>query len=78
MYFIGNSISAKFVSLKDNKIYDDDVPNLASALRRNTTLDYIDLQINCITYEGRTKMKKAMLDTTNMSSIVHPNHSCCI
>ena len=51
------------LSLHNNNISDNDALVLASALKKNTKLNFFNLKKNYMTEEGEKALLKAMYDT---------------
>jgi len=65
--------------LADNKLNDDDAIMIAKALKGNTNLEYLRININPgITDIGRTALTKAVYDPTSLNSMSDCNHICQI
>jgi len=66
----------KVMHLQRNKILDNDLLVLASALKQNKNLKKLILTINDITEEGNKNLLAALYEPTSMDSIIASNHTC--
>jgi len=75
--FIRGNYPLEMLGLGCNTISDSDTSILASALKENTNLYWLDLnENNNITEEGEKNLLKALFDPTSMNSIIESNHKC--
>jgi len=74
--FIRSNNPTKILRLDNNNISDNDTLLLASALKKNSNLQQLNLRNNKITEEGEKTLLNAMFDPTSMDSLVESNHTC--
>jgi len=75
--FVGcNHSRAKCLGLDHNSISDADVPHLVDSLRRNSALTRLDVRKNRLTERGNRDMMKAVIDATDVTSVLRSNHVC--
>jgi len=74
--FISCNHPIECIDLGFNNISNRDTVVLASALKENTNLKWLNLKKNDITEEGDKNLLKAVFDPTSMDSIVNSNHVC--
>lgn len=74
--FIGSNNPTKVLILNHNNISNNDTSLLASALRRNTHLQELDIRNMDITEDGEMTLLTALFDPTSIDSIIESNHTC--
>ena len=67
-----------YLDLTDNQLDDNDAMAIASALKHNTNLLILNLNLNNLTRDGWLALRKAVYDDTSLNSVSDSNHNCCI
>ncbi|EJK72124.1 hypothetical protein THAOC_06376, partial [Thalassiosira oceanica] len=88
--FLSANPPLKTLSLRGNRLTDDDALNIAVALQSNTNLRFLDLDDNALTEEGKDVMyhqaivgispsdlsKLITVNEVNLNSVSGANHTC--
>eukprot|EP00579_Thalassiosira_antarctica_P003598 CAMPEP_0201904696 /NCGR_PEP_ID=MMETSP0902-20130614/56131_1 /ASSEMBLY_ACC=CAM_ASM_000551 /TAXON_ID=420261 /ORGANISM="Thalassiosira antarctica, Strain CCMP982" /LENGTH=264 /DNA_ID=CAMNT_0048438791 /DNA_START=83 /DNA_END=878 /DNA_ORIENTATION=+ len=76
--FLARNPILQMLTLVDNQLDDKDAISIASALRSNTNLRYINLEDNLITHVGFEALRKVVFDNSSLNAAAETNHTCAI
>ena len=68
----------KTLGMSGNELSDRDAELIAQALKQNTNLHYLFVDINNITSAGFKKMSKVLYDPSSLNAIEACNHTCYV
>ena len=66
------------LGLSGNSLEDDDAITIATSLKHNTTLRFLDMRLNNLSNAGWKALRKAEFDDTSLNSAADSNHTCYI
>lgn len=76
--FLATNPPLKEINFWRNHFNDDDAVVIANALRSNTTLKDLDLELNSITNAAAETFRLVLHDDRSLNSISDSNHSCSV